>query len=209
MRIKTEERRQAIITSAKEMFREHGFEATSMDMIAKHCGGSKATLYNYFKSKEAIFLAVIEHTTKIDFEPAFLKLEQNSAQPLHKLLCQFGQHYLSVILTPRMTSVRRMVYAESTRSNIGLQFYQNGPEKGLKRLAQFFDHQIELGKLQSHNTQVAALQFKALLHAELLEPYQLGCINSIEEQNITAAVERAVTGFLAIYQPQHKLPVSS
>lgn len=205
MRIKTEERRQAIITSAKEMFREHGFEATSMDMIARHFGGSKATLYNYFKSKEAIFLAVIEHTTKVDFEPAFLQLEQNSSQPLHTLLCQFGQHYLGVILTPRMTSVRRMVYAESKRSNIGQQFYQNGPEKGLMRLAQFFDQQIELGKLKSANTHVAALQFKALLHAELLEPYQLGCVDTIEEKRICDVVERAVSDFLAIYQEHSTL----
>ena len=60
MRVKSEARRQAIIDVAKEAFCRQGFEATSMSEIASRVGGSKATLYNYFRSKEEIFIAVME-----------------------------------------------------------------------------------------------------------------------------------------------------
>ena len=60
MRVKTEERRQAIIEVAREAFTAQGFENTSMAEIASRVGGSKATLYNYFSSKEELFAAVID-----------------------------------------------------------------------------------------------------------------------------------------------------
>ena len=42
---------------AREVFFEHGYSATSMSAIAARLGGSKGTLYNYFRSKEELFEA--------------------------------------------------------------------------------------------------------------------------------------------------------
>ena len=50
MRVKTEEKRQAILEEAAKAFQELGFERTSMSEICARVGGSKATLYNYFAS---------------------------------------------------------------------------------------------------------------------------------------------------------------
>ncbi|WP_414058446.1 TetR/AcrR family transcriptional regulator [Rouxiella chamberiensis] len=59
MRTLTEARRQAIIDTATELFQEMGYERTSMNEVARRMGGSKATLYNYFASKEALFEKVV------------------------------------------------------------------------------------------------------------------------------------------------------
>ncbi len=59
MRTLSEERRQAIITAAAAVFQEQGYERTSMSEVARRAGGSKATLYNYFTSKEALFESVV------------------------------------------------------------------------------------------------------------------------------------------------------
>lgn len=48
-----------IIEAAFDLFAEKGFSTTKMDEIAKKAGVSKGSLYNYFKSKEAIFEAVV------------------------------------------------------------------------------------------------------------------------------------------------------
>ncbi|MCW8887549.1 MAG: TetR/AcrR family transcriptional regulator [Gammaproteobacteria bacterium] len=48
-----------IIEAAFDLFTEKGFSATKMDEIAHRAGISKGSLYNYFKSKEAIFEAVV------------------------------------------------------------------------------------------------------------------------------------------------------
>jgi AcrR family transcriptional regulator len=59
MKTKTESKRQAILTAAAEVFREVGFERASMSEIRARIGGSKATLYNYFPSKEKLFCRLI------------------------------------------------------------------------------------------------------------------------------------------------------
>ena len=54
MRVKTEAKRQHIVDVAAQAFRELGFEGASMAEICARVGGSKATLYNYFASKEEL-----------------------------------------------------------------------------------------------------------------------------------------------------------
>ncbi len=40
----------------------HGYAGTSIDMLAKACGLSKASFYYYYPNKEALLLKVLEHT---------------------------------------------------------------------------------------------------------------------------------------------------
>ena len=61
MRVRTEVKRQEIIRIAGELFEERGYDRTSMSAIAARVGGSKATLYGYFKSKEELLLAVLDY----------------------------------------------------------------------------------------------------------------------------------------------------
>jgi len=52
---KGEAKRKAILETAFRLFREQGFEKTSMSEITAQVGGSKATLYRHFPSKEELF----------------------------------------------------------------------------------------------------------------------------------------------------------
>src|SRR4051812_22630064 len=59
-RLDRDARREAILDVAQEVFLEEGFAAASMSTIAARLGGSKGTLYNYFKSKDDLFNAYVE-----------------------------------------------------------------------------------------------------------------------------------------------------
>jgi AcrR family transcriptional regulator len=52
--------RQRIVTETLKLFEAHGFHNTSVDSIAKAAGTSRATLYQYFGSKEQIFVELLE-----------------------------------------------------------------------------------------------------------------------------------------------------
>lgn len=54
-----ERRRQEILTSARQLFLEHGFHGTTTRMIARKAQTSDALLYRYFPSKQNLFDAVI------------------------------------------------------------------------------------------------------------------------------------------------------
>lgn len=52
-------RRVSILDAAREVFSEHGYEATSMDLIATAAGVAKGTLYLYYPAKAAIYSAAV------------------------------------------------------------------------------------------------------------------------------------------------------
>ncbi|MFW9921360.1 MAG: TetR/AcrR family transcriptional regulator [Candidatus Thorarchaeota archaeon] len=55
-------RRESIITAAEKEFIETGYESSMVDQIAIEAGYTKATIYNYFDSKEDLLAAVIART---------------------------------------------------------------------------------------------------------------------------------------------------
>lgn len=59
---KKEETKKKILTVAMGLFKEKGFEATTMEHIANEADIAKGTLYNYFPVKEAIIDEYIKRT---------------------------------------------------------------------------------------------------------------------------------------------------
>src|SRR5579871_1168537 len=59
---RSDARRRAILEVGREVFLAQGYAAASMSEIAAKLGGSKGTLYNYFRSKEELFSAFIADT---------------------------------------------------------------------------------------------------------------------------------------------------
>jgi AcrR family transcriptional regulator len=54
-----EKRRQILKTSAR-LFARHGFTGTSITMVAKACGASKALLYHYYASKDEVLFDILQ-----------------------------------------------------------------------------------------------------------------------------------------------------
>jgi AcrR family transcriptional regulator len=54
-----DERRQSILDGAAEMFAQRGYDGTSIATIAGHLGVSKALLYHYYQSKEALLYDIL------------------------------------------------------------------------------------------------------------------------------------------------------
>ncbi|MBN2399163.1 MAG: TetR/AcrR family transcriptional regulator [Candidatus Aminicenantes bacterium] len=50
--------RDFILNCSESLFTMHGYKNTSMDMIAEKCEISKPTLYNYFASKNSLFMGL-------------------------------------------------------------------------------------------------------------------------------------------------------
>jgi AcrR family transcriptional regulator len=55
-----EKTRRAVLETARRLFAEHGFDATSLQLIADTMGVTKAGVYYYFRTKLAILEALLE-----------------------------------------------------------------------------------------------------------------------------------------------------
>src|SRR5580704_16819187 len=60
-----EKSREKILAASLELFANKGYDATSIDSIAKKAGISKGLVYNYFDSKKSILLAIFGDAMKI------------------------------------------------------------------------------------------------------------------------------------------------
>lgn len=195
MRVKTEKRRKAIMDAAAHLFREQGFNGTSMAAIAARLGGSKATLYSYFPSKEELFVAVTMAAVEVTGQTV-LKLLDQDVRDIRETLTTFGRAYLDLVLSPEVVTISKIGMSLGNPDGLGANLYENGPAKGWRGITASLARLQEQGMLNVPNAQTAALHFKALLEAGLVEPTLYGAPPILSTEQ---AVQEAVDVFLLKY----------
>jgi len=75
--------RRALFEAAMELFRERGFEETTVEEIAGRAGFSRATFFNHFGSKAAVLRSFGEHVA--DVIDATLAAARPGTPPLERL----------------------------------------------------------------------------------------------------------------------------
>ena len=82
-------KRDHLIDTALELFSRDGFHATGIDKILSESGVAKMTLYNHFKSKDELILAVLRRRDET-FRNWFMRTVEASAEaPRDRLLAIF------------------------------------------------------------------------------------------------------------------------
>ncbi|MHA6253110.1 TetR/AcrR family transcriptional regulator [Oceanobacillus sp. CAU 1775] len=79
-----EERKIKILDAALECFSKKGYSASTVDDIVKYSELSKGSVYNYFKSKEEIFLSLLNQRSEAVFENLRVNLARIDS-PVEKL----------------------------------------------------------------------------------------------------------------------------
>src|ERR1700679_441536 len=106
---KRDQRREAIMSVAREVFFENGYSAASMSAIAARLGGSKGTLYNYFKNKEELFEAQVRDLCGHGADRMVdTTLEEDPIQALQA----FGERYLQHLYSEQTVKMFRILVAE-------------------------------------------------------------------------------------------------
>lgn len=198
MRVRTDERRSAIIEAATEIFAKVGYERASMAMIAERTGGSKTTLYGYFPSKEELFWAAMTGALSEPGENALQQLDPADAD-IASVLRRFGEAYLDVFASRAAIAVTRTGIAESGADRkLGSLLYQRGPKRVFNALADYFSQLKTKGIIADIDPRTAAIHFKGLLDAGIVEPLLFG---TKPEFKPLLAVEAAVDFLMRAYKP--------
>jgi len=124
-----EARRQAIIEAAAQLFAELGYTACEMDRVAAKLKVAKGTLYLYFKSKEELFCACVDHAM-LQMRAAVNKAAETAVDPLDKIpaairayLTFFDEHpqYVELLIQERANfrNRKRPSYFEHRDANRG------------------------------------------------------------------------------------------
>lgn len=201
---RTDAKRQAILDVAEQVFAEFGFERASMSEICARVGGSKATLYNHFPSKEMLFFEVMEvmdQVTGAEFDAAHSAIDP-STEDMAESLRHFGESFLSFLYSPKMQSQRHLAIAEAGRTKLGRVVYERGVLRSQTLVAEFLGAAMRLGKLRQADPDVAARHLYGLLESELVDRFLFQLLGEVSAEEIRAVTGRAVEVFLAAYGPQ-------
>jgi AcrR family transcriptional regulator len=199
-----DQRREAILKVAQEVFFEEGYAAASMSTIAARLGGSKGTLYNYFKSKDELFKAYVQDACAKVAEDAFDRLS-NDEDPVEAVLQRLGEVLIAHICSDWAVRNFRLIVTESKRApELARIFYDAGPAMGRERLADFFERAAARGALRITNVTRAVDHFFALCKGDSHFRLIMNLTDPPSAEKIRSDVAAAIEVFMAAYGPQSR-----
>lgn len=146
LKIKEKEtRRNYIIDDAEKLFINNDYENVSMNDIGDKVGVNKATLYNYFKNKEALYFAVILRNVKILNKMANNELNKvNNSNEKLILLANVHNEF-----NDKYPGCLRMLYSSQSNKfnmdNVNISEEFNGVTELLKEMIFILTDSIQLG----------------------------------------------------------------
>ena len=192
-------KRQAIVAGATRMFLAHGFRQVSMDKIAAAAPVSKATLYNYFDSKNALLAEVIlQLCSSLQETVQQAVLEVNHVELNLK---KIAESFVDLIFSQDALGLYRLMISESRDfPGLGELVYQSSAQTILPQLENYLQQLNSSGCFHITNPEFAADAFFSLLKGDRHFQCLLGTkpLPSAEEKQtlINQAVEFYLRGIL-------------
>ena len=191
-------KRRQILDGARKVFMDLGFDAASMNEIARSAGVSKGTLYVYFADKIRLFEAILENEAREQGKVAF---NLDPARDVETTLREFGQAYMALLCRPGGGSWIRTVMAIAERMpEVGRRYYANVLEKLVNHLADYLKARVATGDLEIDDCGLAASQFMEVCKASLFLPFVFQAAPAPSAERIDEVVDSATRMFLAAYR---------
>lgn len=183
--------RDRVLDSALTLFLECGYGALNMDAVAREARVSMRTIYSHFGNKAGLFGAVIRRCSD-----QFVDSLQEQGEPREALLA-FARQFIIRVTQPDAVRIRTILIGESLRfPELAAQFYEQGPQRTLDRLSQYFSKQQQSGYFRDIDPYRLADYFLSSLKNEYFQKLQLGMVPVPSEAEIEDWAQSTVDLFL-------------
>ncbi len=191
-----------IIVAARDVFLAEGYEAASMDAIARQADVSKATLYAHFVSKETLFTAVMmeqrdAYANQLD------QIINDRSGDLAQQLTRAGISLLTFLISDAKIRMFRVIFSEGNRiPEICRNFLATTRKHSFTRIAEIFRNGTIPGQFSETECEEAARLFISTLRGDLLWNCLIDCRLQPDAVEIEARVLPVVQMFAKLYAPQ-------
>src|SRR5512146_375196 len=193
------EKRSKILAGAREVFRESGCERASVDVIAARAGVSKATVYNHFADKQALFVAAVLEATD-ELRASLASCVERPGGDVAPALQAMGEKIMALWLAPSVSALYRQAIAEAARlPEIGRMVFEQGTKALQDAVAANLARWADTGALRIDDPDAAAITFIALCHGNLVTRMRLGVLPYPADAEVRETVTRAVGTFVRAY----------
>lgn len=160
-RSEAERRHRDLLASARRLFLEKGWDATSIDEISRVSGIAKRFIYARYPDKAALFISVIENYVAEQIG-ALLPPSPPPAD-IETGLFEFGGRLLERALHPEAIAILRLFFAQAPRfPELTKLFVERNRQRNLGEIARLIGAYIDLGAIEG-DRELRAEQFFILV----------------------------------------------
>lgn len=158
-------RQEEILDAARQVFSARGFEKAKLDEIAEVAELGKGTIYNYFKSKEDLFVSVIVRGIR-RFQEFISQAVQDQRSPQDKVAAYIGAAFAFFRKHHQLFSIFELEKSNLARS-LSEEMNQTFCEKEaglIQFLEQLFFEGIKTGAFKQFDAQKLAQTVFGMIH---------------------------------------------
>src|SRR5881296_2622022 len=159
-------RPEEIVAAALDVFVERGFARARLEEVARRAGVTKGTIYLYFKSKEALFKAVVRETI-VQVIAQGEALAQSFTGSARDLLERLVREYWRLVGETSLVGIPKLMMAEAGNfPELARFYYEEVVTRGHRLMAGVIQRGIKAGEFRPVNLAVATkLAMSPLMHA--------------------------------------------
>ncbi len=187
-------KRKQILDGARRVFMKLGFDAASMNDVTREAGVSKGTLYVYFANKEELFTAMMESERAAFVASVRSALTESS--DVDVALHDFGVTFIRHITDDKVINAMRTVIGVRDRMPHLCQRFFTGPENIRTVLKDFLTSQVEAGRFEIDDIELAARQFLELCSGGF---FKLRLFGDMDAPPPREEVDRVVNGAIRVF----------
>lgn len=196
------QKKKAIQRAALELFLQQGFSKTSMEMIKDRAGVAKQTLYNYYPSKEQLFIDMIRlQVDKVVGQIWEIKLDQlhfSEFSQVEQFFRKFATAMIQVLAKPSYLNLLLVLFSEIKYfPELGGMFAEAVPYHNMKKLVEVLEKTNREGLTNVERPEVAIRMFiGGLLTYALLN----GVLDNqeVNEKQLMASIDTIVQYLMKI-----------
>ena len=159
-----EERRALLFEVATDLFLKFGYDNVSLDQIVEHAGGSKASIYKYFGSKQGLFLAIYQDRSDKFIRQIELAVQEQEID-LHDRLYQLLFDLYHIVTDPKSAGLWRLIIQISQNDpQLAQQLYNLGPDQAHGIFAKFLSEAHQKQEIYCPEPKQSAIYFFGFLH---------------------------------------------
>lgn len=192
-------KRMAILAGAHRVFAREGFDGASMEGVAREANVAKPTLYNHFRDKNSLYIAVVEDAlskTRDEILPPGIENEP-AAEAIRKIA-----HKLSAIFgrDEEVLKFCRICIGGFERFPLGsTTLMVHGPQRGSAKISALIERWTSKGELTCDDPQMAAWQLSELCKVSIWDARLYSARQKVPVEECEAVAEQAYLTFMARY----------
>jgi len=156
-------RHEELLDAALDLFLEHGFELTTMEMIAARINMTKRTVYARYTDKASLFRAAVQRAIERQIVPQNV-LEGFDAGDLTETLASVARLRIGQVMTPNGLRLQRIINTEGYRfPEIFTANLEQSARPVIDFVAGLLERAIAAGQISPTDSSLAASAFMSMV----------------------------------------------